>query len=372
MTSDKISIGIMGSGGFGETARRYLRNTGEFQIVACMDTNNGSVRRAAAEEDAVAYTDAAAFLAHPGLQAVSINTPVPLHADHIRMCMDHGKHVFVTKPVTASVEEARSIAVAAQSRGLVVMVGHHARHRPAIRAIHRAIDEGKIGRLCNVMVASCSSRGLHGDPGEWRFHESRNPGGPLLHCGVHIIDILISVLGPVRRVAAMCQDTITPHRVEDNYMVMLEFRGGVQAMLTSNYTTGYLHTMHWMGSDGNLHLHEHITHLGQCDLFYQRRMEGDCEPWESVVIPSDPSYPDDHAGALEREFANQVRLNQPNYDNLEQAIAVLQVVDAAIRSAKTGRFVMTEHDDSTQTDSRAKLEPVIMAVKTTSRRETSV
>jgi len=175
----------------------------------------------------------------------------------------------------------------------------------------------------------------------------------------------------VRRVAAMCQDNITPHRVEDNYMVMLEFAGGVQATLMSNYTTGYLHTMHWMGSAGNLHLHEHITHLGQCDLFYQRRMEGECEPWETMAIPNDPSYPDDHAGTLEKEFAQQIRLRQPKYDNLEQAIDVLQVVDAAIRSAATGRFINVGREEF-PTSVRPKIETIIKAITPSSREETSV
>jgi len=371
MTADKIKIGIMGSGGFGETARRYLRNTGEFQIVACLDTNAEAAQGAALAENAKTYTDAAAFLAHPGMQAVSINTPVPLHAEHLRLCMEHDKHVFVTKPVTASVEEARAAAVMAKARGLAVMVGHHARHRPTIRMIQHMIDEGKIGQLCNVMVACCSSRGLSGSPQEWRFHDRRNPGGPLLHCGVHIIDILISVLGSVRRVAAMCQDNITRHCVEDNYMLLAEFACGVQATLTSNYTTGYLHTMHWMGTKGNLHLQEHITHLGQCDLFFQKRMEGECEPWESMALPADPSYLDDHFGILEKSFAHQVRHRQPNYENLEQAINVLEVVDAAIRSAQTGRFMNVGRDEPSP-GARPKLETIIKAVTPISREETSV
>lgn len=346
MNAGKVQIGIMGCGGYGETARRNLRNTGAFEIVACHDTNAATVHRAAYEENAKAYTDVQAFLSHPQLQAVSINTPIPLHAEHMRLCLDNGKHVFVTKPVTASVDDARQVAELAKARNLAVMVGHHARLRPAIRMIQQTIEQGKLGRLCNVIIASCSSRGVTGDPREWRFDDRRNPGGPLLHCGVHTLDILLGILGPVRRVAAMCQDDITPHKVENNYMVLLEFANGVQASLTSNYTTGYLHTMHWMGVDANLHLHEHITHLGQCDLFYQRRRTGDCEPWEAVALPNDPSYPDDHGGVLEKSFARQILHRQPHYDNLEQAIAVMEVLEAAVSSARTGRFVTLGQDES--------------------------
>lgn len=361
MNAGKVQIGIMGCGGYGETARRYLRNTGAFEIVACHDTNSATAHRAAYEENAKAYTEVQAFLSHPRLQAVSINTPIPLHAEHMRLCLDSGKHVFVTKPVTASVDDARRVAELARAQNLAVMVGHHARLRPAIRMIQQTIEQGALGRLCNVIVATCSSRGVTGDPREWRFDDQRNPGGPLLHCGVHILDILLGILGPARRVAAMCQNDITPHKVEDNYMVLLEFENGVQASLTSNYTTGYLHTMHWMGVDANLHLHEHITRLGQCDLFFQKRKHGQCEPWEALAPPSDPSYPDDHGGVLERSFASMIHKQQPDYQNLQQAIKVLEVLEAAVASARTGRFVAIGQNESPPPAVRLTLRPAAKA-----------
>src|SRR5688500_138918 len=118
MGAETIKIGVMGCGGFGETVRRYLRNSGEYEIVACHDSSAAIANRAAQEEHATSYTDADAFLTHPGMQAVSINTPIPGHAEQIYLSLSRDKHVFVTKPVTASVSDARRVSELAQSRRL--------------------------------------------------------------------------------------------------------------------------------------------------------------------------------------------------------------------------------------------------------------
>ncbi len=337
--SRKIKIGVLGSGGYGEVARSYLRHTGAFEIVACHDVDANVADIAAEQESASAFTELGAFLRHNEMEAVCINTPIPLHADHIEACLAADKHVFVTKPVTVTSRQAKQLAVIAKQKNLAFMVGHHARHRTSIKMIKQWISSGKIGQLCNVAITSCSSRGVTGKPDEWRFSANTNPGGPLLQCGIHTIDILLDIIGPVRRVMAIRQDDITPYDVEDNFMVLLDFATGVQATLTCNYTTGYLHTMHWLATDGNLHLHEHVTGLNTSELYLQSRKSGDFEPWIKQDVKPDASYPDDHMGVLEKSFATQILNGQPDYSNLLESIVSLEIVEAAVLSAHERRMV---------------------------------
>ena len=339
MSDQPIKIGILGCGGYGCTARSYLNNTGEFDIVACMDVDRGVAERVAAKESATAYADLSAFLDHPEMEAVCINTPVLLHAEHSLRCLAAGKHVFITKPVTAFVEEAQEVAEHAKGRSLVYMVGHHGRHSAISRLVEGILASGRLGRVCNVSVTCCSSGGLAQHAGNWRVLPGKNPGGPLLQCGIHTIDLLLELFGPIKRVLAVTQDDVTPFGVVDNALTLLDFANGTQVAFVCNYTTAYMHTMHFFGTKGNLHVQKHITGLGQEQVYIQPRGAGDHEPWQALAIQRDKSFPDDHGGILEKSFAAQIRSAKPCYDNLEAAIEALRIVHAAIASAGSGRSV---------------------------------
>ena len=205
--------------------------------------------------------------------------------------------------------------------------------------VAKLLDEGRLGRVCNVLVASCSSASLEQREGDWRVEAGKNPGGPLLQCGIHTIDVLLGWFGRAREVRAMTQDDVTPFDVVDNTFTLIEFAGGVQASIVCNYTTAYLHTKTLFGTEGNLHVCAHVTGLGQEQVYFQPRGHGGHEPWQALALPQDRSYPDEHGGVLERAFARQIRTGQPSYENLHEAIDALRIVHAAVASAETGHSV---------------------------------
>jgi len=216
------------------------------------------------------------------------------------------------------------------------MIGHHARHKPIAQLLKEHIERGVLGRVCNVVVTSCSSAGLAQEDGAWRTDGDQNPGGPMLQCGIHWLDTLLGTFGKVATISSFMQDDVTPGNVVDNTLTLLKFKSGVQATFVSNYTTAYLHTVDILGTKASLHLHEHITGLGQQEVYLQRRAQCIHEPWEALRIPSQGDYPDPHGGVLERSFAEQIRTNRPDYGNLQDAIDALRIVHAAVQSHRQG------------------------------------
>ena len=338
----KVRIGIIGSGGYGRTARKYLNNTGKFEIALCMDVSKMAAEKAAAEENSESATDIEAVLSRSDIEAVSINTPVLLHAEHSIKSMKAGKHVFITKPVTNNSKEAEKILDYARKNKLVFMVGHHARHMHEAEFVGKILKGSRLGKLCNGVLSCSSSGGLEQKEGDWRTIGGQNPGGPLLQCGIHIIDLLLSYFGPVKKVSSMMRYDITRFDVADTTMTLIEFKNGFQVTLISNYTTAYMHTYDFFGTKGNLHVHEHITGLGQHQIFFQPRMRGEHEAWQALSIPCSKSYPDSHGGVLERSFAKQIRTAKPDYSNAGDSIMnvrTLKIVEAAVESARTGKSV---------------------------------
>ena len=91
-----------------------------------------------------------AVLADPEIVGVVITTPHSLHAEQIVAAARAGKHVFVDKPFTLTVADARRATEACRGAGVVLALGHQRRRLPASRALKRLIDEGALGRVAQI------------------------------------------------------------------------------------------------------------------------------------------------------------------------------------------------------------------------------
>lgn len=81
------------------------------------------------------------------VEAVVLATPVGTHYQLAKMAMEHGKHVFVEKPLASSVREAEALAEMAEEKGLTLMVGHTFEYSPPVRKISSLIESGDIGEV---------------------------------------------------------------------------------------------------------------------------------------------------------------------------------------------------------------------------------
>ena len=97
MSSDKLTVGMIGVGGFGGYRRSQMKASGRFQIAAVCDRSAEALANAAAEEQAVAYEDFEAMLKHPGLEAIVVSTGADTHARFALAAMARGLHVLVEK-----------------------------------------------------------------------------------------------------------------------------------------------------------------------------------------------------------------------------------------------------------------------------------
>lgn len=80
------------------------------------------------------------------VMGVLVATPMPSHGRLARVALRAGKHVWLEKPMTTSVEEARTLVTAAEQHHRVLLVGHTPQYAPAAQEIHRQIRAGSIGR----------------------------------------------------------------------------------------------------------------------------------------------------------------------------------------------------------------------------------
>src|SRR5467141_2113543 len=197
-----VRVAAVGVGGWGRVlADAAGRGTG-LAIVAC--TSRSADNRAAF---AKAYACKAlpsfeAVLADPDVEGVLITTPHSLHAEQIVAAASAGKHVFVDKPFTLTVADARRATEACRRAGVVLAVGHQRRRQAASRALKRLVDEGALGRVAQIEGNFSADIGFNLKPGMWRTDRAETPGGAMTNLGIHHVDTFQYLLGPIARVMA--------------------------------------------------------------------------------------------------------------------------------------------------------------------------
>src|SRR5437868_2675747 len=140
-----IRAGFIGSGGYGAQRRRFVRETGRFQIVAGVDVSDEAAARALAEESGAFCVEksAEALVGRDDVDVVFICTPPHLHLEQGLLAAGAGKHVFIEKPLGHDLNDARKLVEECGRRGLMLGLGFSTRLQAGARLCKEYIDAGK-------------------------------------------------------------------------------------------------------------------------------------------------------------------------------------------------------------------------------------
>lgn len=143
-----LKLGVIGYGYWGPNIVRNFSSHADCKVMAICDKSAAALGRAASRHSGVTLTtDENEILSAPDIDAVAIVTPVSWHYPLAKRALEHGKHVFVEKPFTATSAEAEELIEIAESKNLQIMVDHTFLFTGAVRKIKQLIDEGALGQL---------------------------------------------------------------------------------------------------------------------------------------------------------------------------------------------------------------------------------
>jgi predicted dehydrogenase len=183
-----------------------------------------------------------------GADGVILATPNDVHADQAAVCAAAGRHVFVEKPIADTVEAAERIRDACA--GVVLMVGHAFRRLGAARRARALIDAGRLGEV--VLAEANFSLPGKLPPAAWRAQRARNPGGPIMQLGIHHVDTLAYLLGPVAHTTGRFARVHTSAEIDDVGVATLEFESGALGTVTGSYVSPHVFSIRLLGSEGVL------------------------------------------------------------------------------------------------------------------------
>jgi predicted dehydrogenase len=210
-----LKAGVLGAGHLGKIHLRLLNQSSKYDLVGFYDADPENAKRVA-DEFGYTYFDTIDGLID-AVDVVDIVTPTLSHYDCAKQAILKGKHIFIEKPITNTVEEAETLRALVAERGVKGQVGHVERFNPAFIGIKHQIE--------NPMFIETH-----------RLAEF-NPRGTdvpvVLDLMIHDIDIILSVVNsPVKHVSASGVSVVSD--TPDIANARIEFKNGCVANLTAS------------------------------------------------------------------------------------------------------------------------------------------
>jgi len=269
-------------------------------------------------------SDYDAVLADPTVKAVVLATPHSQHVEQVIHAARAGKHVLCDKPFATDLAGARRAQAAADSAGVVLAIGFQRRFLPAYAELKRRIEAGALGDPVHVEANQSAPAGLRLGAENWRAQPGEMRGGAMGGHGIHMVDMMIGLFGPVARVAAWARKHHAGAVFDDSTLAMLDFANGRTGTLTSVLVTAPVHRITVMGTKGWAQISDHR-------LFEYRPLAGPVERIE---------FPEAKIERIELEaFAAAVAGKAPFVVSRAEALHGQAVFDAIAEATEHGGVV---------------------------------
>jgi predicted dehydrogenase len=265
-------------------------------------------------------------LKDPEIGAVILATPHSLHLKQIQQAAKAGKHVFCEKPLTLTRKTAEKAIEACRAAGVTLSIGFNRRHAPSFLEMMNRIRAGAIGDVLHVEATHSGPTGYSLDAASWRSTRAEAPAGGMTARGIHALDGMIQIAGPVASVYAFSDKRkLAPEiDMDDTTSMLLRFAGGATGSLSTVFVTADLYHMRVFGSKGWIEMR------GDTDLLV-RGLQG--QP-EGITLPA----VDKEKAELEA-FADAVGEKKNFVVPPEEAINGVAVLEAVEVSARKGKAV---------------------------------
>ncbi len=237
-----LNTAIVGMGRWGRTLVESVQRKNEAGLRFVAGTT-GTLSKAtdwAAEQGIRLHPSYEAVLNDPEVRAVVLATPHKQHAAQVIAAAAAGKHVFVEKPFTLSKATAEACVAACRRAGVVLALGHNRRFLPTTLEMKRMLAEGALGTVLHAEGHISGPGAFAWKPGMWRADRAESPLGGMGAMGIHMIDMLVNLMGPVAEVTVQSFPRVSTH-IDDTTAMLARFASGA----TCNFATLSLTARYW-------------------------------------------------------------------------------------------------------------------------------
>ena len=325
MAHSPIRLGLVGLGGHGRRIQEAVATVPDFHVAAVYDPDDREAGDAARRFDCPAVPSFEALVRQTGLDAVALVTPNAVHRVQAEAAFAAGLDVFVEKPIANTVADGRAMVEAAERANRLLMVGHNIRFGRAARTAKQMLNEGTIGEVVSAEIHYSADNVQKGTHEGWRFQPGQCPLLPMMQLGIHAVDLVHYLLGPVQHVIARSRSVLTAPGVVDHVAGLLTLEDGLSGTVVSSYCTSDLFQVRLAGTNG-LMLIDWIPH--RLTLLPRGSRTTDPEVLDFSAYEGEDLAAEMHA------FAESVRTRTPAETEGRIGLRALAVVEAMSESAR--------------------------------------
>jgi predicted dehydrogenase len=329
---------IVGLGWWGKTLVESAADSEAIRFVAGTSRTLSPEAQGFAEEQDIHLADSYdALLADPEVDAVVLATPHSMHTRQVVAAAAAGKHVFCEKPLALTRADAETAAEATRKAGVTLGLGYNRRFHPEMTKLRERIRSGGLGTILHAEATMTFPNALFLQPDAWRANRNETPAGGLTPMGLHAVDGMIDLCGPIDHVYCQSFRRVVEIDSDDTTSMLFRMKDGMSGYLGTMTATGPGFSFQVFGSAGSVRL-EGMTHVAGASSEERRTrlfstckfqpVKGEAEVWEAERY--------DVARAALEAFATAAN-GGPDYPiPVDQMIHGAAVTEAIVQSAGSG------------------------------------
>lgn len=212
---NKIKVGVIGTGHLGKLHTKMFKQIGSCELVGIYDANPDQAKAVSDEFEVKEFSSIDVLLSQ--VDAISIAATTTAHYELAKKCFESNIHVFIEKPITATIEEGEELVKISNEKKLNLQVGHIERFNPGLVSLEKYIDNPKF--IQSDRLAQFNPRGTD--------------VAVVLDLMIHDIDIILSLIkSDVKQIDASGVAVVSDHIDIANARIM--FENGAVANVTAS------------------------------------------------------------------------------------------------------------------------------------------
>jgi len=246
-----IRAAIVGIGTWGRNLVSSVQGTSDHIRFVAGATRTPEKARQWCEQQGIRLLDSyESLLRQDDVDAVVLATPHSAHCEQIVAAAKAGKHVFVEKPLGLDAREARAAVQACADHKVTLAVGYNWRFQPALRAAKAMLADGTLGKLLHIEGNFCGPSAYRFSREHWRHDRDEVPAGGMTGRGVHVVDAMLFLAGPIGSVYAQSDRLVHDYGMDDTTSMLFRFNSGATGYLGTVIATAETWRMQVFGSRG--------------------------------------------------------------------------------------------------------------------------
>jgi predicted dehydrogenase len=212
---NKIKVGVIGTGHLGALHTKMFKQIENCELIGIYDANPEQARSISQQFNVSSFSDMDFLISK--VQAVSIAATTSAHYEIAKKCLEIGAHVFIEKPITATIEEGEELVKLSNEKKLILQVGHIERFNPGLVSLEKYINNPKFIQSDRLA----------------QFHPRGTDVAVVLDLMIHDIDIILSLIkSDVKHIDASGVAVVSDHIDIANARIV--FENGAVANVTAS------------------------------------------------------------------------------------------------------------------------------------------